>query len=170
MAGERHARWLWLSFAVLATDRASKFAFEHYTSESFHHVLVPGFITLVHSRNPGIAFGMFADSQSSWLTGLLIAAAAIVIALLVWVLSTGRAGGGRSGAGVALILGGAAGNLTDRLLHGGVTDFFEVHAGSFHWPAFNLADSAITVGALLVLLDLLLDRRRPAASASDGEA
>jgi signal peptidase II len=169
MAGERHARWLWLSLVVLAADRASKFAFERYTSESFHHMLVPGFITLVHSHNSGIAFGLLADSRSGWLTALLIAASAIVIALLVWVLSTGRAGGGRGDAGVALILGGAAGNLTDRLIHGGVTDFFEVHLGSFHWPAFNVADSAITIGALLVLLDLLLDRRRPAAHASDRE-
>jgi signal peptidase II len=170
MPAKRQVRWLWLSLAILAADRASKFAIEHYTSETFHHVLVPGFITLVHSQNPGIAFGMFADSHSRWLTVLLIAAAAIVIVLLIWLLSTGRAGGRRSDAGVALILGGAAGNLTDRLLHGGVTDFFEVHAGSFHWPAFNLADSAITIGALLVLLDLLLDRRRPATHASDGEA
>jgi signal peptidase II len=169
MAGERHARWLWLSLVILAADRASKFAFERYTSENFRHVLVPGFITLVHSHNPGIAFGLLADSRAGWLTALLIAASAIVVALLAWVLTSGRAGGGRSAAGLALILGGAAGNLTDRLLHGGVTDFFEVHLGSFHWPAFNVADSAITIGALLVLLDLLLNRRHPAARVSDRE-
>jgi signal peptidase II len=169
MVGERHAQWLWLSLAILANDRSSKFAIERLTTETFHHVLVPGFVTLVHSQNPGIAFGIFADSPSGWLSGLLIAAAALVIVLLIWVLSTGRAGGGRSNAGVALIIGGAAGNLTDRLLHGGVTDFFELHAGSFHWPAFNLADTAITIGALLVLLDLLLDRH-PAAHSSDSEA
>ena len=79
----------------------------------------------------------------------------MIVILLCWLLAAGHAGGATSQAGFALIAGGAAGNLLDRLLHGGVTDFLELHAGRFFWPAFNLADSAITVGAVLVALELL---------------
>ena len=159
MGEQRHARWLWLTLAILVADRASKLAIEHYTSEEFHEVVIPGFVTLVHSRNPGIAFGLFAGIGSGWLNGLLIIGTCVVIALLMWVLLTGRAGYARARAGVALILGGAAGNLIDRILHGGVTDFFEVHFRNFHYPAFNVADSAIFIGAVYVALELFRGRR-----------
>jgi len=153
-----HARWLGLSLAVVVADRASKFVVENYTGEDFRQAVVPGVINIVHSRNPGIAFGLFADAQSPWLTPMLVFGSVVVIGLLVWYLTAGHAAGARSCAGLALILGGAAGNLIDRLLYGGVTDFFEVHWRSFHWPAFNLADSAITIGALLVMIELLFGR------------
>ena len=159
MTGLRRFRWLWLSAGIVAADRATKAAIEAYTDESLRHAIVPGFITLVHSRNPGIAFGLLADAQSTWLTALLIAGSAGVITLLAWLLAAGRAGGCRTRIGLALILGGATGNLIDRLLRGGVTDFFEVRIGSYHWPAFNVADSAITIGAALVVFDLLLGHR-----------
>ncbi len=161
MEGLRHARWLWLSLAILAADRATKFAIEQFTTPDFHRVLLPGIATLVHSRNPGIAFGMFAESHSKWLTAALVVGTSIVIGLLAWALSEGRAGGRLSHIGFSLVLGGASGNLLDRVLYGGVTDFFEVHVGSFHWPAFNLADSAITLGVLLVVWELLRGRPRP---------
>jgi signal peptidase II len=167
MSEVRHPRWLWLSLGIVAADRVSKLAIENCTSEDFHHVLLPGFATLVHSNNPGIAFGLFADSQSKWLLVLLVVGTSAVIGLLAWLLTHGRAGAARSQAGLALILGGAAGNLVDRVLFGRVTDFFELHVSSFHWPAFNLADSAITIGALLVLLELL--RGHPHLSAPTTE-
>ena len=78
-----------------------------------------------------------------------------MIILLVWLLLAGHVGRTESQAGLALIAGGAAGNLLDRLLHGGVTDFLELHAGNFRWPAFNLADSAITIGAALIIFEVL---------------
>jgi signal peptidase II len=159
MRAGSHARWLWLTLAILAADRATKLAIERCTSEDLHHVLVPGFVTLVHSRNPGIAFGMLAGARAGWLNAALIAGTFVVVVLLAWVLLAGRAGTARTQAGIALILGGAAGNLIDRLLHGGVTDFFEIHVRSFYWPAFNVADSAIFIGALLVALDLLRGQR-----------
>lgn len=158
MAGWERNRWFWLALAIVGFDRATKTAIELGTPEGFHRAIIPGFIHLVHSRNPGIAFGLLADSSSQWLTALLIVSSVAVIGVLSWLLATDRAGGRRSHAGLALILGGAAGNLIDRLLHGSVTDFFEVRLGSFHWPAFNVADSAITIGAALVVLDLLLSR------------
>jgi signal peptidase II len=155
------ARWFWLSLLTLVADRVTKLAIETYTPGGFHQVVVPGLITLVHAHNPGIAFGLFADFRSKWLTTLLIASSAGVIALLAWLLATGRVGGRQSPAGLALILGGAAGNLIDRLTRGSVTDFFEVGFGSYHWPAFNVADSAITMGAALIVLELLFAPRHP---------
>jgi signal peptidase II len=119
---------------------------------------VRNFIYLVHSRNPGIAFSMFADSHSPWLRILLIGGSLVVICALAWLLVAGQ-GGVAACAGLALLLGGATGNLTDRIIHGAVTDFFEVWLGSYRWPAFNVADSAITIGAILLILDLLFFSR-----------
>jgi signal peptidase II len=149
------ARWLWLSLAVLAADRASKFAIERYTTPFFRHSIVSDVVVLVHSQNPGIAFGMFSDSSSPWLAPLLIVSSLAVMGLLVWMIVTGRAGGAMAQCGLALILGGAAGNALDRVIHGGVTDFMEVRLWKYIWPAFNAADSAITIGAVLVLFELL---------------
>jgi signal peptidase II len=151
----RSARWLWLALAIVAADRASKLAIERLTAEGFRRPLVPNFADLVHSVNAGIAFGLFSQSASKWISFLLILSSTAVILLLAWLLFAGRAGRVESQAGIALIAGGAAGNLLDRLLHGGVTDFLELRAGNFRWPAFNLADSAITIGAALIIFELL---------------
>jgi signal peptidase II len=151
----RGARWLWFSLAVLAVDRATKHAIERYTSPFYRHSIVSDIVVLVHSQNPGIAFGVFSNSSSPWLAPVLLAGAAIVMALLAWMLITGRAGAALAQCGLALILGGAAGNALDRVMHGSVTDFMEVRLWKYIWPAFNVADSAITVGAILVLFELL---------------
>jgi signal peptidase II len=165
MSGRAGAHWLWLSFGVLAADRATKFAIEHYTSEFFRFPVFSDIVILVHNQNPGIAFGVFSNSSSPWLAPLLLVSSALVIALLVWLLATGRAGGSLAHAGLALILGGAAGNALDRLIHGGVTDFLEVRLGTYRWPAFNVADSAISIGAVLVLVELLFGGRHRSDSA-----
>jgi signal peptidase II len=148
-------RWLWLTLAIVAADRASKFAIEWLTAEGFRQPLVPNFADLVHNVNPGIAFGLFSETSSKWISFLLVLSSAAVIVLLIWLLVAGYAGRVESQIGIALIAGGATGNLLDRLLHGGVTDFLELHVGTFRWPAFNLADSAITVGAALIIFELL---------------
>ncbi len=163
MPGAAKTRWLWLSAGIVVADRASKFAIEWYTPETLRHTVVRGFLYLVHNENPGIAFGLLADGAAKWLPWLLSAISAVVIAVLAWLLATGRAGGRLGRAGLALILGGAAGNLIDRLLHGTVTDFLEVWLGSYRWPAFNVADSAISIGAVLAALELLFGRRHPAS-------
>lgn len=165
MSGKAGARWLWLSLAVIAADRATKFAIERHTSLFFRHPIIPNIVILVHNQNPGIAFGVLSESNSPWLTPLLLISSVVVIILLVWLLVTGRAGGSLAQCGIALILGGAAGNALDRLIHGGVTDFLEVHLGTYVWPAFNVADSAITIGAALVLIELLFGGRHTAESA-----
>lgn len=147
-------RWLWLTLGIVVADRATKAWFETQTEESWRHEVVRHFIYLVHSRNPGIAFSFFADSHSPWLRILLIGGALVVICALAWLLVAGQ-GGAAACAGLAFLLGGATGNVTDRIIHGAVTDFFEVWIGSYRWPAFNVADSAITVGAILLILDLI---------------
>jgi signal peptidase II len=154
MAPAPSARWLWLTLAVLAADRATKYLVESRTDEGFRHVLVSGFAALVHSRNTGMAFGLFGGADAAWFPAVLLLVSGAVVLLLAWLLFSGHAGGPLAGAGLALLAGGAAGNLLDRLLHGAVTDFVELHAGSFYWPAFNLADSAITVGAALLVIEL----------------
>jgi signal peptidase II len=149
------ARWLWLSLAALAADRATKFAIERYTSVFFRHSVISDIVVLVHNQNTGIAFGVFSESTSKWVAPLLVASAAAMIALLIWLLLSGRAGGPLASAGLALILGGAAGNALDRVMHGAVTDFLEVRLGTYVWPAFNVADSVISIGAALALIELL---------------
>jgi signal peptidase II len=147
-------KWLWLTLGMVLADRATKAWFESQTDESWRHEVVRHFIYLVHSRNPGIAFSFFADSHSPWLRIVLVGGALVVICALAWLLVTGQ-GGAVTCAGLALLLGGATGNVTDRIIHGAVTDFLEVWIGGYRWPAFNVADSAITIGAILLILDLI---------------
>lgn len=151
-------RWLILTFVVVFLDRVSKAAIEAKTIEGWRHELVHNFVYLVHSKNTGIAFSLFADG-AAWTRYILIAGSLVVIGILAWYLVAGSAISARAAAGLALLLGGATGNLTDRILRGGVTDFFEVWFGSYRYPAFNVADSAITIGAILILLDVLFPRR-----------
>jgi len=158
-------RWLILTLVVVFLDRLSKAAIEAKTVEGWRHELLHNFIYLVHSKNPGIAFSIFAGSGSSWVRYLLVAGSLIVIGILAWYLVAASGVSARVAAGLALLLGGATGNLTDRILHGAVTDFFEVLFGSYRYPAFNVADSAITIGAILILLDVVFPpRAAPSAS------
>ena len=161
----RGARWLWVSLAVLAADRATKYAIERNTSTFFRHSIISDIVVLVHSQNPGIAFSMFSESKSPWLTPLLIASSVVVMGLLAWMIVSGRSGGALAQCGLALILGGAAGNALDRVMHGAVTDFLEVRLWKYIWPAFNVADSAITIGAALVLFELLFGGSRDQSGA-----
>jgi signal peptidase II len=150
-----------LAFAALLADQLSKHAVERFTPAGSTHVLVPGLLNLVHTSNPGVAFGLLADSSTRWLAPLLIAFSVAVIAMLVWLLVTGRAGGRLAQCGLALILGGATGNVLDRVTQRSVTDFIDFYIGSHHWYTFNVADSAIVVGAGLVILELFRDWRHP---------
>jgi signal peptidase II len=160
MSPSSRLRWLWLTLAVVLLDRASKAWFEARTIEGWRHEVLHNFIYLVHSRNPGIAFGVLADSASTTTRVILIAGSLLVIGVLAWLLVAGKIPSPLGNAGLALLLGGAAGNVADRIFHGAVTDFFELWLGTYHYPAFNVADSAITIGAVLILLDILLGRKQ----------
>jgi signal peptidase II len=149
-----------LAFAVLAVDQGTKYAIDRFTAAGSSRVLIPGFLNLIHTTNPGVAFGLLAGSESSWRAPLLILFSVAVIGLLGWLLLTGRAGGRLGHWGLALILGGAAGNVIDRVTRHSVTDFIDFYIGSYHWYTFNIADSAIVVGAGFVVLELIRDWRQ----------
>ena len=152
-------RWVWLSLAIVFFDRLTKAWIETQTMESWRHEVIHNFIYLVHSKNPGIAFSLFAGSTSPALRILLIGGAIAIIAIIAWLLVGGKNLSTLNAAGLALLLGGATGNVTDRIIHGGVTDFLEVFLGTYRWPAFNVADSAITIGAILLIFDVLFSRQ-----------
>jgi signal peptidase II len=152
----------WRSVALIAAgalvvDQASKYVVDRRVTFDSLYVIVPGFVNLTHTSNPGVAFGLGADSTAPWMAPLLILFSLAVIVLLVWLLATNRAGGSLGRCGLALILGGAAGNVLDRVMRHSVTDFIDFYIGSHHWYTFNLADSAIVIGAALVVLELFRD-------------
>ncbi|TCJ15372.1 lipoprotein signal peptidase [Parasulfuritortus cantonensis] len=143
--------WLWLAALVLALDQASKLAVVATLAPYQDVVPLTGFFNLVHVHNTGAAFSLFAD-QPGWQRFFFIALALVAAAVIVDILRKVR-GRARFCIGLALILGGAVGNVVDRVLYGHVIDFLDVYAGAWHWPAFNVADSGITVGAVLLVLD-----------------
>ena len=148
-------RWLWLSLAVIVLDFATKQAVLASLRPGETVPVLPVF-TLVLAFNPGAAFSFLAGA-SGWQRWAFAAIAVAASAAIVWLL---RRGGSRVYcAGLALILGGALGNLWDRLTLGHVVDFLLFHWREWSYPAFNVADSAITVGAALVILDSFRARR-----------
>jgi signal peptidase II len=120
-----------------------------------HSVPVTRFFDLVLTCNTGISFGLFNRSDIGSLV-FMAAGAAIVVVLLFWL---GRARGNLLAVALGLVIGGAIGNIVDRLRFDGVIDFLYFHAGAWGWPAFNLADSAICIGVAAILLDGMLSRR-----------
>jgi signal peptidase II len=160
----RHLRWLWLTLGVVFLDRATKAWIESRPGGYFPRLLIPNYVNIVSSRNPGIAFSFFADSSSMLYRWLLIVGSVIIIAVIAWLLVASRNVTTLYAAGLALLLGGATGNLTDRIIHGAVTDFLEVWVRFLPWrlfnpwPVFNVADSAITIGAFLIIVDSFFRR------------
>lgn len=153
-----------LAAFVLILDRITKLLAEAYLAPADIIRVIPGFFNLVLTANRGIAFGVFSENESEWRTFFLSGITLLIMALvtvMLWQRSpTGMAASRLSRYGLAMVLGGAAGNLYDRMLKGAVTDFLDFHLGAYHWPAFNVADSAITIGVGLVLLDLWRSHRK----------
>jgi len=156
-----------IAACVFGLDRVTKLLIREYMSLEDVIAVVPGFFNVVHTENRGIAFGLMSGGDVEWRSFFLIGLTALILAFVgavLWQSSPGGMAASRlSRLGLSLVLGGALGNFYDRLLNGGVTDFLDFHAGEYHWPAFNVADSGITVGAALVLVDLWLARRGPAS-------
>ncbi len=155
--------WLLLvSGAIFLLDRWSKTWIAGHIAIGGAIPVLPGFLRITHWLNEGAAFSLFADSASPRTVriALIIFTCLAAIAVLVALVRMGN----RitlSTIALALILGGALGNLHDRIEYGSVIDFIEVHIFSYHWPDFNVADSAIVTGACLLLLDSLLPKREP---------
>lgn len=151
--------WLPLTLIAIACDQFTKYVALHYLQPNLGNTIFPGF-DLVLVYNYGAAFG-FLNQGKTWQVILLMAIALFaIIGFTLWLVRIPRQQK-LEGIGIALILSGAIGNLIDRFYHGYVIDFLDVYINNAHWPAFNLADSFIFIGAVLVLLQLFCTNTAP---------
>lgn len=150
-------RYLWLSLAVVVLDLASKqWASQNLVLHRPEPVLPMINLTLMH--NTGAAFSLLGDA-GGWQRWFFIVLALLISAVLVGWIRRLEPGQGWLALGLGLILGGAVGNLVDRVRFGYVVDFLDVYYGSWHWPAFNVADSAISIGVAMLVIDMLRGTR-----------
>jgi signal peptidase II len=165
------SRWLGFAWAaaIVAADRVSKVYIRSALSPYDSVSVVPGWFRIVHNENPGAAFGVLADGDPRLRTALLVGVAVIVLCVVTAALwnRRGPLASSLTRFGLALVLGGAAGNLLDRVTRGTVTDFLELYRGGWSFPAFNVADSAITVGSVLLMFDLLWSPKKQTAPAGN---
>jgi signal peptidase II len=157
-------RWFALAAAIIGADQLTKWLVLAYFENRYPREELTGFFNLVLVFNKGAAFSLFAQA-AGWQTPLL-AAFALAAAVIVSVLIVRNPGRGLLCLGLALILGGALGNLIDRLRFGHVVDFLDFHALGWHWPAFNVADSAICVGAVILILEGFVHHEKRAGAPS----
>ncbi len=144
-----------LAAVVILLDWASKTWILSVFANPPYKIEITSFFNLVLTFNTGVSFSLLADSNLRWL--LICFSVAVCLGLGFWLW---REPGPRLVASFGLIIGGALGNVYDRIIYGAVVDFLDFHVGQWHWPAFNLADSAITVGAAIFLWDAWKDHRR----------
>jgi signal peptidase II len=150
----RHARYgLVLALVIVVLDLASKAWMMAFIQARGGMVDVLPVFKLVEVWNRGMSFGLFSDAGAKW---VLIALAVAISAGVIWWLRAAR--DWRQGWALGLVLGGAVGNILDRLRFGAVYDFLYFHLGDWYWPAFNLADSAITIGVILLIWDSLFEQ------------
>jgi signal peptidase II len=156
--------WLGISLAVIALDLASK-AWIVAAFKEGDELPLTSFMSLVLAYNSGAAFSFLAEADG-WQRWFFAVIAIVASGVLLWMLK--RGGSGLLCAGLALILGGALGNLWDRVMLGHVVDFLLLHYRGWSWPAFNVADSAISVGAVLLIIDSFRPHDRAAERAASG--
>ena len=145
--------YLLISLAVLALDQWTKWLVEVHLPAHGTEPLIPGLLSLTHVRNTGVAFGLFAAGGAggaAWLLTLLGLAALAAVGTYFWLAPRDNR---LLLFALALIVGGAIGNLLDRVVSGAVTDFIDVYLGVHHWPSFNVADSAISIGIVTLAID-----------------
>jgi signal peptidase II len=153
------AGYLLAAFGIYLTDQASKAWAVRALRFGDDRTIINGFLDLVYTENRGIAFGQLQEGGSFGRWFFVILASAAAVAVLYYFMRTPRSDDRILGS-CALLLAGITGNLTDRVRLGYVVDFISVHAGSYHWPTFNVADASICVGAGLLAYDLILEGRR----------
>ncbi|HET9477935.1 MAG TPA: signal peptidase II [Pyrinomonadaceae bacterium] len=152
------AGYLLAALGVYFADQASKAWAVKSLRFGDERVLIPGFVKFFYTENPGIAFGQLQDGGNFGRWFFVVLAVAAAVAVFYYFLRTPRNDDRVLGA-CALLLAGIVGNLTDRVRLGYVVDFIVLHAGNYHWPTFNIADSSITIGALLLAFDLIFSHR-----------
>src|SRR5690349_25056061 len=155
-----------IAVCIVLLDRISKLAVQKRILLHDSISVIPSFFRITHVENRGAAFGLFADSPSEWKIAVLVlfsVVALVIVSALLWRNSHSM---NTTGIGLSLILGGAIGNLWDRLLSGRVVDFLLFYIGQYQWPAFNVADSAIVVGAGLLVIEILFAKTPAEKSAA----
>ena len=159
----RSSFYLWVAGAIVALDQVAKALVDRYMDLHESHTIVEGLARLTYVQNRGAAFGILSDADlpyQSVLFSIVSIIALGAIAVYAWRLPiTSRL----PQTALALIMGGAVGNLLDRMRLGYVIDYVDVYWGRHHWPAFNVADSAISIGVVLLVLDILRNPQSEAA-------
>ena len=146
-------KWLWLSGLVVVLDQVTKYFAEQSLSYCAPVKVIPGFLSMTLIYNKGAAFNFLSDA-GGWQRGfLMLVSIAISLFLLFWLRNIEKHRL-HLAIGIALVLGGAIGNLIDRSIYGHVIDFIEIYYRDWHWPHFNIADSAISIGVALVIYDM----------------
>jgi len=157
--------YLFIALIVVLLDRCTKRIVARRIPLYQHIQIIPGFFRLTHTENTGAAFSLFADSTAPWKTALLIGfsvIALLVVSILLWKNNHAHV---ITGIALSLIMGGALGNLWDRISSGRVVDFLLFYVKRYQWPVFNLADSAIVVGAGLLVLEIIFGQAKHITSA-----
>jgi len=149
--------WLWLSALVIGLDQMTKWLIEKNFAE-YEFISISSFFNLGLIYNKGAAFSLLAQ-QNGWQRWLFIILAIGISGLLIHWIKQLKAHETFVAISLSLILGGAIGNLIDRILYGKVIDFLDIHLMGYHWPAFNIADSAITLGVILILYDAFFGQK-----------
>ena len=148
-------KWLWLAVLSLGLDQASKIAIDKSFQLYESIAIIPSFFNLTYVHNTGAAFSFLSEAGGWQRWFFAVLAIVMSVIMTIW-LTRLKENETLLAVALSLILGGAIGNLIDRLFYGYVIDFLDFYYGTYHWPAFNIADSAITIGVALMLIDSLM--------------
>ena len=149
-----------MAAAIIVPDQITKAVIQQRYDLWASDTVIPGFFNIVHVLNKGAAFGFLNRPDSNWQTWFFVAVTFAAVGFIYYLLTTADKGDRFFIWGLGLVLGGALGNLIDRLRTGLVVDFLDFYIGEYHWPAFNVADIAITCGAFAVLVSMYMQNRR----------
>jgi len=156
---KKHGVFFITLLLVVGLDQISKIYVSSVMSLHASCPVLDGFFNITYVRNPGAAFGLFANATPMLRSLFLITVSAAAIVMILWFLVKNRSAGMLLIFALSLILGGAAGNLLDRIRFGNVVDFLDFYIASCHWPAFNVADSAISIGAVLLIVEMFIRKK-----------
>ena len=155
----RHFYQILIAVLVVVADRVTKLLVARELPLNGPGIqIIPGLFRITHVENRGAAFGLFAESTSPWKLWLLILLSVIAMAVIAYLLWKSSYALNSTAIGLSLILGGAAGNFWDRIIRGRVVDFLHFYIGDYQWPDFNVADSAIVIGAILLITEILFSK------------
>lgn len=159
MLGSRDAIGVFVAAGVLVLDQLTKAAVVQHMALHDSFAVIPGFFNITYVRNTGAAFGIMS-SQAPWIrSAVLVGSSLLAMGLILWIWFRERGSSWSRVICLGMILGGALGNMADRVRLGEVIDFLDFYWGRYHWPAFNVADSAVTLGILVLLPSFVLSKK-----------